>query len=945
MSAASTGIAASTGLAHGRCCNGTAQAAPFCGRHATTQLWHSGPSSSQLLGIPSRCLVVSHARRKVYAVVEPAAARGVYRIWSQVRELVEGVSNALHKGFASEAAAFRWIEEQVNLEMKRDAELDDLREQLQNIISPSPETPSSAASATQSEAAAAAEVTDAGPRPYEASATVLEVPSQPSRTYYRKWYAVRFVDGGYPGVYGNWEEAQAAIRGRYAEHRSFDTYAKAVTYAFGQEYAEQMCGQAVQQQQQQTPQQQYEQQHLPQQQLAHQQPTDLSPGAATTDIHDAYAMPAAAQPHHSAVEQHHGQHHPEPQYGNNTYDSNTYDIHNHHHHTTQYGHQQQQHTYRAPEQYPESSGSEGSSSWAVGTTVSPSTHHSQQAESLEPSAPSFWPTMLLPWQQQHHPPPAAPQFALAAGAVAPVDLQQVWNPGWNAGARSSSNSGGGRGRSGVTSRPPLLPAAPLMTAPMPPSAQPASPPARVRPGSGHAWSAGVSGQQQQQPALHLDASSPHDPQQASHESCHQPTRGHQPQQQQQQQQGQSCSVPSDNGAAALPPDAPVGPSAASAAPSGPSPPPARRPRGRPRKQPAPAPSEPPGLPDSSSAAAATSASAPVAAAAGAAVALAPAAVAASTRAADPVSPAKRRRGRPRKSDVQAAAATVAAAATTESAPAVTSLPPAVQVPYSLESPHPGSRADPDLPSTRVRAVEQQAEARRRRRQATRAEQQAAEERQHLQEPLQLQELESSQQQQADAGVGCGTGEGRAAPPVASSGSDSSNTTPAVAVPAAAATVTAGSALACGGAQVARAKSAAARKRVLARAAPVRAPSPKTACAPSAAAAAPSSAAASQGSSKGGGRRSKGTGAGAVSANNTGKPKVSGPPTAPTGSAVPLSALDPRSLVRELMARRLCRRQPEQPQQQQDEQGQQGRRPQVERDERQEQPRRRQQQQQ
>lgn len=52
------------------------------------------------------------------------------------------------------------------------------------------------------------------PRPWETAAvTVLpDVVTEPSRQYFRKWYAVRFVDGGQPAVYNNWP-----VRGRAEE--------------------------------------------------------------------------------------------------------------------------------------------------------------------------------------------------------------------------------------------------------------------------------------------------------------------------------------------------------------------------------------------------------------------------------------------------------------------------------------------------------------------------------------------------------------------------------------------------------------------------------------------------------------------------------------------------------------------------------------------------------
>ncbi|GLC37114.1 hypothetical protein PLESTF_001420100 [Pleodorina starrii] len=217
--------------------------------------WAPGPSTSECPAFLPRGSVVAHARRKWYAIFEPAAARGVYRVWEQVKQLVTGQSNAVHKGFSSEAAALEWISHLHGRAKEENDAVEYLRRMIlgpdYRVGRPAALAPASCrpvadhssngshvdtSIATEDVAAAGA----AEPRPWETSPIVQAVPTVPSREYYRKWYAVRFVEGGSPGVYNTWQEAEGAISGRYAEHRSFDSHAEALVYAFGPEYAQQL---------------------------------------------------------------------------------------------------------------------------------------------------------------------------------------------------------------------------------------------------------------------------------------------------------------------------------------------------------------------------------------------------------------------------------------------------------------------------------------------------------------------------------------------------------------------------------------------------------------------------------------------------------------------------------------------------------------------------------
>eukprot|EP00198_Chlamydomonas_reinhardtii_P004062 XP_001693398.1 predicted protein [Chlamydomonas reinhardtii] len=112
-----------------------------------------------------------------------------------------------------------WLLEQVDAQEQQDHALQPLREEVQAAA-----------------AAAAASVASGTEFSLDATGAVATL-TEPSRQYFRKWYAVRFVDGGQPAVYNNWPDAEAAVKGSpYAEHRSFQDYAEAVAYAFGPEH-------------------------------------------------------------------------------------------------------------------------------------------------------------------------------------------------------------------------------------------------------------------------------------------------------------------------------------------------------------------------------------------------------------------------------------------------------------------------------------------------------------------------------------------------------------------------------------------------------------------------------------------------------------------------------------------------------------------------------------
>ncbi|EFJ51445.1 hypothetical protein VOLCADRAFT_87758 [Volvox carteri f. nagariensis] len=206
-----------------------------------------GPSTSRTSGAV-RGLTVVHARRKWYAIFEPAAARGVYRLWEHVKHFVTGQANAVHKGFPSEAAALEWIS-QLTLRYQEESLQKYMRisacchlyklvtlpwpcRGLDSILQSLNLCRSTLSSSCAKRSLDRATVLT--------PPIVLPVPAAPSREYYRKWYAVRFVDGGSPAVYNTWQETEAAISGRYAEHRSFDSRLEALLYAFGPTYVDQL---------------------------------------------------------------------------------------------------------------------------------------------------------------------------------------------------------------------------------------------------------------------------------------------------------------------------------------------------------------------------------------------------------------------------------------------------------------------------------------------------------------------------------------------------------------------------------------------------------------------------------------------------------------------------------------------------------------------------------
>ncbi|GLI66208.1 hypothetical protein VaNZ11_009910 [Volvox africanus] len=229
--------------------------------------WPLGPSAFRKFEAPSRGSVVTHARRKWYAVFEPSPVRGVYRVWEQVQQLVSGQSNAVHKGFASEAAALEWISKLTLRAREEDATLEHLRRVMFGsnyrvgqpaaltssscLVASHASTNSGSGGSVARDVVSSTDTPGPFPRPWQTPPIVLPVPTAPSREYYRKWYAVRFVDGGTPGVYNTWQEAEAAISGRYAEHRSFDSQAEALAYAFGSSYVEQLLPAQQQQQEEQ----------------------------------------------------------------------------------------------------------------------------------------------------------------------------------------------------------------------------------------------------------------------------------------------------------------------------------------------------------------------------------------------------------------------------------------------------------------------------------------------------------------------------------------------------------------------------------------------------------------------------------------------------------------------------------------------------------------------
>lgn len=63
--------------------------------------------------------VIAHARRKVYAISVPAEHRGIYDNWNTVKDIVVGVSGAVHKGFPNEKRANAWLQEQLEQELQQ----------------------------------------------------------------------------------------------------------------------------------------------------------------------------------------------------------------------------------------------------------------------------------------------------------------------------------------------------------------------------------------------------------------------------------------------------------------------------------------------------------------------------------------------------------------------------------------------------------------------------------------------------------------------------------------------------------------------------------------------------------------------------------------------------------------------------------------------------------
>ncbi|KXZ43772.1 hypothetical protein GPECTOR_81g222 [Gonium pectorale] len=177
----------------------------------------------------------------------------------------------MHKGFPNERAALQWLEELMYRAQEQDAELEPLRQHVlaaaaeartaSSSSSPdaalappapvrgalgAPSTSTSVSSSAASSSASPPPAPPAGPRPWQTAPLQLPVATVPSREYYTKWYAVRFLEGGQPAVYNNWQEAEAAIAGRYAEHQSFRSHAEALEYAFGPVVAAQLLAQQQQ---------------------------------------------------------------------------------------------------------------------------------------------------------------------------------------------------------------------------------------------------------------------------------------------------------------------------------------------------------------------------------------------------------------------------------------------------------------------------------------------------------------------------------------------------------------------------------------------------------------------------------------------------------------------------------------------------------------------------
>ncbi|KAG2498373.1 hypothetical protein HYH03_003632 [Edaphochlamys debaryana] len=212
-----------------------------------------GRAASSTPRTASRALVIAGARRKWYAVAQPERFQGIYCSWAAVRDLVQGHSGHEFQGFPTEAAALEWLKEQQLRLMQQSAGLEPLRQSVRanRTTPPGPpstaSTPAAGSDPATSNSAPSASASGAstqpkrssGRRPWEAPSQVMpELASvrEPTREYFRKWYAVRFVaaEGGAPAVYTSWQECQEAIRGApYAEHRSFGCLHEARVFAFG----------------------------------------------------------------------------------------------------------------------------------------------------------------------------------------------------------------------------------------------------------------------------------------------------------------------------------------------------------------------------------------------------------------------------------------------------------------------------------------------------------------------------------------------------------------------------------------------------------------------------------------------------------------------------------------------------------------------------------------